>query len=69
MKINPQTSDKRTHTTLNLSDHLINEALKVFKGLTKTEVIHEALKRVVQMEKMDRHLKHWKGKGRFKSHG
>lgn len=59
---------QKVHTTLNLSKKLINEALKLFAGKNKTEIIHEALDKMVQTEKLGRHFKKWKGKGDFKSY-
>lgn len=57
-----------THTTLNLSDRLIREAQKIFRDRSKTEIIHEALERLITQEKAVRHFKKWAGKGRFRSY-
>ena len=57
-----ENTDPRIHTTLNLSKHLISEAQKLFRDKTKTEIIHEALARMIRVEKMEKHLKKWKGK-------
>ncbi len=54
-----------THTTINLSSPLINEAQRLFKGKTKTEIIHEALQRMVRAAKMQNHIKKYAGKGKF----
>jgi hypothetical protein len=63
-----ESAEKRTHTTLNLSSRLIKEASKLFREKSKTEIIHEALERMIQAEKLERHLKQWKGKGAFHSY-
>lgn len=57
------------HTTLNLSRDLIREAKKIFKNKTKTQIIHEALQLMIQMEKTHKHFQRYKGKGSFKSYG
>lgn len=57
--------DKRIHTTLNLSATLINEAVKIFHDMTKTEVIHEALRRMVRAEKLKNHAMQWAGNVRI----
>lgn len=62
-------NDERVHTTLNLSRELIGEAQRLFEGKTKTEIIHEALERIIRVEKLERHMKEWKGKGRIRSYG
>lgn len=59
---------ERQHTTFNLSKGLITEASRLFKEKTKTEIIHEALERMIRAEKLARHFKEWKGKGSFKSY-
>lgn len=64
-----QTHYEKIHTTLNLSRTLIREAGRLFRDKSKTEIIHEALRRMIRMEKLDRHLKQWKGKGAFRSYG
>ena len=57
------------HTTLNLSKSLMEEAREIFGDKTKTEIIHDALKRMIQSEKLKKHFKKWVGKGAFRSHG
>lgn len=64
-----QANPERIHTTLNLSKPLIREARRLFKGKTNTEIIHEALERWIRMNKLERHIKKWAGKGRFRSYG
>ena len=59
--------EAKTHTTINLSSHLIEEAQQIFKEMSKTEIIHEALRRMLQAEKMEQHVKKWKKKGSFRS--
>lgn len=56
------------HTTINLSKDLIEEALKLFRNKTKTELIHEALSKMIESKKLEKHFKKWKGKGHFKSY-
>ncbi|MBF0492996.1 MAG: type II toxin-antitoxin system VapB family antitoxin [Deltaproteobacteria bacterium] len=36
------------HTTINISADLMKRAMKVFKGKTKTEIIHECLENSVR---------------------
>lgn len=48
---------------------MMKEAGRLFKNRTKTEIIHEALGRMIQMEKFKQHLKKWGGKGHIKDHG
>ncbi len=62
------TSQETVHTTLNLSTPLIREAKKLFADRTKTEIIHEALERLITTEKLLRHLQKWAGKGHFKDY-
>ena len=57
-----------THTTMNLSTRLIREAQRIFRDRTKTEIIREALERLIAQEKAVRHFKKWAGKGRFRSY-
>lgn len=64
-----QTGEERVHTTFNLSTRLIKEARRLFKDKSKTEIIHEALSRLIQMERFRHHVTKWSGKGHFKSHG
>ena len=59
---------EHTHTTLNLSAPLIKEAKRLFADRTKTEIIHDALERLIVTEKLIRHLKKWSGRGRFKDY-
>lgn len=60
---------EKVHTTLNLSKQLMKEAMRLFKDKTKTEIIHEALTRMIQSTKLQEHLRNWAGKGNFKSYG
>ena len=62
------TESIRIHTTLNLSRDLITQAQRLFKDKTKTEIIHEALRRLIQVEKLEGHVKKWRGKGRIRSY-
>lgn len=62
-------SQSKVHTTLNLSRPLMKEAKLLFKDKTKTQIIHEALDRLIKAEKLSQHFKKWQGKGSFKSHG
>jgi Arc/MetJ family transcription regulator len=48
-------------TTLNLPDDLIQEALKITKFKTKTDLIVSAIKHLVKQEKLQK-LKNYKGK-------
>lgn len=64
-----QIGDERVHTTLNLSVRLVKEASRLFKDKSKTEIIHEALARLIQMEQFRQHVMKWSGKGHFKSYG
>lgn len=48
-------------TTLNIPDYLINEALRVTKIRTKTELIKIALENIIQKNKI-KLLKKYKGK-------
>lgn len=64
-----QTNEEKVHTTLNLSLRLIHQADQLFKDKTRTQIIHEALERMIRMERLERHVLKWKGKGRFKTHG
>lgn len=57
---------EKIHTTLNLSKQLMKDAMKLFKNKTKTEIIHEALARMIQSTKLQQHFKNWMGKGNFK---
>ncbi|MBI2982157.1 MAG: hypothetical protein HYY44_07700 [Deltaproteobacteria bacterium] len=61
--------EERVHTTFNLSRRLIREARSFLKDRTITEVIHEALERLIRMEKRAQHIKKWAGKGHFRSYG
>ncbi|MBI4411293.1 MAG: type II toxin-antitoxin system VapB family antitoxin [Deltaproteobacteria bacterium] len=63
------TRQQTVHTTINLSRRMMKEAGRLFKNRTKTEIIHEALGRMIQMEKFKQHLKKWGGKGHIKDHG
>lgn len=60
--------DKKIHTTLNLSASLINEATKLFEDKTKTEIIHEALRRMIAAEKLKNHALKWAGKGQIETY-
>lgn len=60
--------DKKIHTTLNLSEPLIKEASRLLKMKNKTDVIHEALRRSIDAEKLLRHALRWVGKGRIRSY-
>jgi len=57
-----QSSAQRVHTTLNLSKPLMSKARKLFKDKTQTDIIHEAVERLVQAEMLARHVKKWSGK-------
>lgn len=59
---------EKVHTTLNLSGRLIGEAKRLFQDMTKTEIIHEALRRMIQTERLQQHVKKWKKKGSFESY-
>ncbi len=56
------------HTTINISLPLMKKAMKLFKGKTKTQIIHESLERMIQSESLEKHFRTWKGKGKFKSY-
>lgn len=59
---------EKIHTTFNLSKRLIREAEQLFKGKTRTEIIHEALEEKIYRKRLEAHLKKWAGKGRFRSY-
>ena len=61
-------SHSTIHITLNLSKKFMQEAKRIFKNKTKTQSIHEALQRMIHLEKMHQHFTVFKGKGAFKSH-
>jgi hypothetical protein len=48
-------------TTLDLPEHLINEAMKITKANTKTDLIKLALYNIIQKNKI-KSLKNYKGK-------
>ena len=47
-------------TTINLPDDLVNEAMKLSKCKTKTDLVKEALKNYIQREKVSR-IKEYRG--------
>lgn len=59
---------KTVHTTLNLSAVLIHEAMRLFEGMNKTELIHKALSRLIHSEKLKRHALNWAGTGKITPH-
>lgn len=60
---------KTKHTTLNLSQTLITQAMKLLGDSNKTQVIHEALRRLVYAERLKNHAEKWGGKLKLAAHG
>jgi hypothetical protein len=48
-------------TTLDIPENLINEALKITKSKTKTDLIKKALENIIQKNKI-RNIKNYRGK-------
>lgn len=61
----PRIKGVTRHTTVNLSTELMEEAQRLFKGKTKTELLHEGLLRLIELKKDSNLIKKWAGKGRF----
>lgn len=57
------------HTTLNLSAPLIKKAMKLFKGKSKTEIIHEGLEKMVKNREIEIFIRKHAGKTKIIDYG